>query len=308
MMMKLLARLLPLLTAALVGGCSAQPPTTLDGHPLAGRVWDVAQQRFIEPGEAERRIVAADIVLLGETHDNPVHHAIQARLLQHALAAGRRPALALEQIDTEWQAAVDAARAERAGAAAIGAAGKVAAGWQWPFYEPLVTLAVEHRLPIVAANVSRTRTRSIASEGLAALGPGEAERLGLAAEWPAPRRAAMRQILVDGHCGSDSPMIDKLIDVQRARDAIMADVILGAGADGVFAIIGRGHARADLGVPLYLQQRGNGRRVLSLGMVEVSESRRQPADYADAGGGAHDLLWFTPRAVRPDPCAGFKRL
>jgi uncharacterized iron-regulated protein len=306
-MMNILARLFPLLVAVVAAGCSAQP-LTLEGHPLAGRVWDVAQQRFIEPAEAERRIVAADIALLGETHDNPAHHAIQARLLRQALAAGRRPALAFEQIDTEWQAAVDAARAGSTDAAAIGAAGKVAAGWQWPYYEPLVALAVEHRLPILAANISRTKTRSIAADGLASLGEGEAERIGLAAAWPSPRRAAMRQVLVDGHCGSDSPMIDKLIDVQRARDAVMADVILKAGADGVLAIIGRGHARADLGVPLYLQQRANGRRVLSLGMVEVSGDRLQPADYPDAANGTHDLLWFTPRAVRPDPCANFKRL
>ena len=306
-MMNVLFRLLPLLAVAVFAGCSAQP-LTLEGHPLAGRVWDVAQQRFIDPAEAERRVAAADIALLGETHDNPAHHAIQTRLLQQALAAGRRPALALEQIDTEWQAAVDAARAGRADAAAIGAAGKVAAGWQWPYYEPVVALAVEHRLPIVAANISRTRTRSIAAEGLEALGAGEAERLGLAAPWPEQRRAAMRQVLVDGHCGSDSPMIDKLIDVQRARDAVMADVMLAAGTDGAFAIVGRGHARADLGVPLYLQQRAAGRRVLSLGMVEVSEKRRDPADYPDAANGAHDLLWFTPRAVRADPCANFKRL
>lgn len=298
--------LLPLLAAAVFAGCSAQP-LTLEGHPLAGRVWDVARQRFVEPAEAGRRIAAADIALLGETHDNPAHHAIQARLLQQALAAGRRPALALEQIDTEWQAAVDAARNKGADAAAIGAAGQVAAGWQWPYYEPLVALAVEHRLPIVAANISRARTRAVAAEGLAALGAGEAERLGLAAPWPAQRRAAMRQALVDGHCGRDSPTIDKLVDVQRARDAVMADAILAAGAGGVFAVVGRGHARADLGVPLYLRQRAAGRRVLSLGLVEVDEKRREPADYA-AADGAHDLLWFTPRAVRADPCAGFKRL
>lgn len=289
-----------------LGACSAQP-LTLAEHPLAGRVWDVAAQRFVEPAEAERRVAAADIALLGETHDNPAHHAVQVRLLQGALQAGRRPALLMEQIDTEWQPAVDAACAAAAGPAEVAAAGKVAPGWNWPLYEQLVALALEHRLPIVAANLSRTRTRGIAAGGLASLGDGEAERLGLAQAWPPQRRAAMRQVLVDGHCGDDSPMIDKLIDVQRARDAVMADAALKAGATGVVAILGRGHARADLGVPLYLQQRAAGRQVLSLGLVEVSEDRLLPGDYTDAANGNHDLVWFTPRAVRTDPCIAFKR-
>lgn len=301
-----LMRLLSCLFAAALAGCAAHP-LTLQAHPLAGRVWDVAGARFIEPAEAERRVATSDIALLGETHDNPAHHAIQLRLLRAVLASGRRPALALEQLDTEWQDAVDAARAAAADAGAIAAAGKFAKGWDWDLYQPLVALAVEYRLPILAANLSRARTRGLGSEGLAALGEGEAQRLGLLPEWPAPRRAVMRQLLVEGHCGHDSPMIDKLVDVQRARDAVMADVLVNAGAAGAVAIIGRGHARADLGVPLYLQQRAADRRVLSLGLVEVSADKHEPSAYPGAAVGNHDLVWFTPRAVRPDPCEEFKR-
>ena len=293
--------------AAGLAGCAASRVSLAD-HPLAGKVWDVAAQRFVEPADAERRIAAADIALLGETHDNPVHHAIQLRLLRRAIEAGRKPALAMEQIDTEWQDAVDAAHAiDGVDPAAIAAAGKVSPGWHWREYAELVRLALERRLKVVAANLSRTRTRVIASEGLAALGAGEPGRLGLEPDWPAARRAAMRRVLVDGHCGDDSPMIDKLIDVQRARDAVMADTILKAGGDGVVAIIGRGHARADLGVPLYLAGRGNGRSVMSLGLVEVEKGRSAPADYEETAAGRHDFVWFTPRAERADQCATFKR-
>ncbi len=293
--------------AAGLAGCAASRISLAD-HPLAGKVWDVAAQRFVEPAEAERRIAAADIALLGETHDNPVHHAVQLRLLRRAVEAGRRPALVMEQIDTEWQPAVDKARAiDGVDAAAIAAAGKVSPGWHWREYAELVSLALERRLPVVAANLSRTRTRTIASDGVAALGEGEAVRLGLEPDWPAPLRAEMRRLLVDGHCGDDSPIIDKLIDVQRARDAVMADTILKTAADGVVAIIGRGHARADLGVPLYLAGRTNGRAVVSLGLVEVSAGRPSPRDYEETTAGTHDFVWFTPRAERSDQCATFKR-
>lgn len=298
---------LVLMCLAGLAGCAVSRITLAD-HPLAGKVWDVAAARFVEPAEAERRIAAADIALLGETHDNPEHHAVQLRLLRRAVEAGRKPALVMEQIDTEWQPAVDAAQAEKgADAAAIAAAGKVSPGWHWREYADIVALALERRLKVIAANLSRTRTRPIAAEGLAVLGAGEPERLGLEPGWPAARRAAMRRVLVDGHCGDDSPIIDKLIDVQRARDAVMADTILKAGNDGVVAIIGRGHARADLGVPLYLAGRSGGRSVVSLGLVEVEQGRAAPADYAETTPGTHDFVWFTPRAERADQCATFKR-
>lgn len=289
-----------------LAGC-ATTRLTLSDHPLADRIWDVTQQRFISAQEAEDRVAAADIALLGETHDNPAHHHIQARLLRQAVAHGKRPALALEQIDAEWQAAVDAARAA-AGATSntIAQAGHISAGWEWPFYRPLVVQALRARLPIIAANLSRPRARKLAAKGLAALGDEAIEDLALDQPWTARQNATLRQLLVEGHCGEDDPMIDKLIHVQRTRDATMADKLLDSPVS-VVAIMGRSHARADVGVPLYLRERAPDKGLLSLGLVEVETGKQNPADYADAAPGLHDLVWFTPRARRSDPCANVQQ-
>ena len=99
-------------------------------------------------------------------------------------------------------------------------------------------------------------------------------------------------------------MFDRLVDAQRARDAVIADRLLAADRPWIAAIVGRGHAVRDLGVPLYLAQRAAGRRVVSLGMVEVDEGR-EPGDYPEAAPGVHDLVWFTSRASRDDPCKDF---
>jgi uncharacterized iron-regulated protein len=295
-----------LIALACLAGCAA-PRLILAEHPLAGRVWDVALGRFLPPPEAEERIAAADIALLGEIHDNPAHHQIQARLLRQAIARGKRPALAMEQFDTDWQSAIDAARKAGATTAAIAQAGRISSGWEWPLYQPLVLQALRERLPIVAANLSRERARGLASGGHAALGEGEARRLALDRNWSAEQGATLRRMLVDGHCGQDDPMIDRLVPVQRAKDAVMADRILGSGNAAV-AIIGRSHARKDIGVPLYLRERAPEKRLVSLGLVEVEAGLGDPAAYPDAAPGLHDLVWFTPRALRPDPCAGFRKI
>jgi uncharacterized iron-regulated protein len=258
----------------------------LADHPLAGRAWDAQAGRFIEPAEVERRVAAADVALLGETHDNPVHHELQLRLLRASLERGRRPSLAMEQLDTEAQPAVDAAIAKGTDAAGIARDAKVS-GWPWRLYEPLVGFALERRLPIVAVNLSRARAREAAASPL------------VEGAWSEARNRAQRATLVEAHCGQDGPHIDAMVRMQRARDAVMAERMAAARAP-VVAIIGRGHARADLGVPLYL--RASGREALSVGFVEVVEGAVEPGGYEEAAAGRHDIVWFTPRASRPDPC------
>jgi uncharacterized iron-regulated protein len=269
---------------------------TLAGHPLAGRIWDVARARFVAVSTLEEAVAAADVALLGETHDTPVHHELPARLLRMLVERGKQPTLALEQVDTENQPALEAARAAGAESpAALAKAAKVSSSWRWSFYEPLVALALAHRLPIVGVNLSRQRAR----EGLP---EAEAKRLALDDAWSRERGASLRTLLVESHCGDDSPYIDRMVEMQRARDAVMADRMAAAGPP-VVAIVGRGHARADLGIPLYLRHRFPKLAVLSLALVEVTATSQEVSQYPEAARGRHDFVWFTPRAVRDDPCA-----
>lgn len=286
---------------AVAAGC-VEAPVGPGETTLAGRIWDVRASRFITAAEAEAKIADADYALLGETHDNPRHHEIQLQLLRAAAASGAR-AVAFEQIDREWQGAIDAALTTSPSVDALVAAGRVAPSWKPPLYAPLFEFALSHRMRVIAANFSRQGARPLVAGGLAAVDAKEVERLALLRVWSAARQAKQHALIVDGHCGQDDPIVDKLVDVQRMRDAVMADAILQE--PRAVAIIGRGHARADVGVPLYLGARAPGRHVVSVGLVEIEDGKPRPGDYDDAAPGVHDIVWFTPRADRTDPCAGF---
>ena len=67
-------------------------------HPLTGRVWDVDAAAAIEPRRLLARLATVRFVLLGEKHDNPDHHRLQAWIVRELLAAGRRPAVAFEML------------------------------------------------------------------------------------------------------------------------------------------------------------------------------------------------------------------
>ncbi len=298
-------RFLACLALLILAGCATVPPGTLRDadHPLAGRLWDVGTQTFIDEAELLRRAAPAEALLLGEIHDNPEHHRLQLGILQARLAAGARPALLMEQFDSDQQAALDTARRSGKDPAPL------MRGWNWSLYQPLVALAEKERLALLAANLPRTATRPIVREGYSALPAGEVQRLALDQVWDEARQAYMADLIEASHCGQATPQLrDGLVRAQRLRDATLADAALGKLDQGVVFILGRGHARRDVGVPLYLAARRPGSRVLSLGFVEVGAGRTAPTEYETArvdNIAPYDIIWFTARAERPDPCLAF---
>jgi uncharacterized iron-regulated protein len=296
---------------ALRGRAASWASPQLADHPLVGTIWDARAGRFVTRTALEAACAHSDLLLIGETHDNPDHHRLQLELIEAIVRAGRRPAVAMEQFDREHQAALDRARAERPGDAAyVADAGQFdRRGWQWPFYEPIVAAALRHDLPLVAANLSRRDAFAVAERGYGALGEAEPGRLGLAQPLGAAQAAAIETAVREGHCGKlPENVVPRMAAAQRARDAAMADALLARASAGAVLVAGNGHVRRDLGVPLHLATRAPQRGVLAVGIVEVVEGDTRAEDYvAPAAGDApqFDVVVFAPRTDRPDPCAGF---
>jgi len=277
-------------------------------HPLAGKIWDVAAGRFVEPSVLIERATESKFVLLGEIHDNEEHHRIQAMILDAMVRNGRKPALVMEQFDVEQQKDLNGivqgsgSRQEK-----LRELSKLMRqGWNWPLYQRLVSSALQQKLPLVAANMPREAVRSVARNGFESLGTGEESRLAIDRTWSPARDRQLAQEIADGHCGKVADhMVHAITKSQRVRDAVMADKMLMARRGGAVGIVGRGHAREDLGVPLYLAARAPEESVLSVGMVEVYEPVDPKAYAYSPAGKHHDYLWFTPRPARKsNPCDG----
>jgi uncharacterized iron-regulated protein len=283
-------------------------------HPLVGRIWDVAGERFVAEAELLGRLAAARLVLLGEQHDNPDHHALQARVIEALVARGRRPALVFEMLDVSMQLAIDRVRAERPDDVdAIGAA--VAwekSGWPaWALYRPVFAAAVRAGLPIIAAGLGREQSMALARKGPTALDPELAGRFGLAQPLAPELHAALRAEMRDAHCGLlPESMLDAMVLVQRARDARLAERMHAAAtADGAVLIAGNGHVRKDRGVPAALD-RAFGQQGVALALHEVHPEAQSPQDHARAWDSTRmpfDQVWFTPRISDADHCAELRK-
>ena len=278
-------------------------------HPLTGRIWDVASGKFIDHHSLTIRLARAEFVLLGEKHDNPDHHRLQAEVLRGLIAAGRRPAVGFEMfsIDDAGAIANHLARAPSDAAGLGPAVNWQNSGWpDWAMYQPIAEAALAAKLTIVATNLPLASARQMSRDGLA-LEPS------VRRDWPLSDAmlATMAADIRNSHCGYGSvESVRTMVQVQRARDAQMAQsLIAAADDDGAVLVAGAGHVRSDYGIPVHLTAKAPGRQIVSVAFVEVDESEPEPDKYLKANAAPRapfDYLWFTPRIDDQDSCEKFK--
>ena len=282
-------------------------------HPLTGRVWDAAQDRFVTLDALATAVSGGRFVLLGERHDHPEHHQFQAWLVRRMVDAGRRPAVAFEMLDTTQAPALarHLAAAPRDAAGLGEAVGWRAAGWPaWRLYQPIAETALAAGLPIVAANLPMAAARAVARGDLTPLDPALVRRHGL--DRPTAEQATLEDAIRSAHCGAlPDTLVPGMVTAQRARDAEMAERLVAGQRDGAVLIAGAGHVRTDRGVPRVLALLVPDARVVSVAFVEVADGWTRPGDYAARfGSGARlpfDYVWFTARADNVDPCERLRR-
>ncbi len=282
-------------------------------HPLVGKIWDPRAARFVDEATLAAAVASADFVALGEVHDNPDHHLLQARLVRAVTAAGHRPALAFEMLTADQQAAIDTALARAPKDPDTLAELWKANRWpDFPYYRPILAAGLEAGLPIVAANLPRAQAREIVAKGKDALDEGLGLRLAREEPIPDAVAAQLRDEMKESHCGElPEAMLDPLVLAQRARDARMSERMVTAGAGrGAILITGKGHARVDRGVPALVAKDAPGKKVVAIAFEEVSANATQPAGYEEDWGKGplpFDFVVFTPRTKREDPCAGLRK-
>lgn len=278
-------------------------------RPAPGRILDTRSGRLLAEGELLDRLAADRFVLLGERHDQPEHHRLQARVVRELVARGRRPAVVFEMLSVDVAPAL--AKALAAPHPTPDSLRR-AVHWDesgWPdfaIYAPVFEAALAAHLPIRAADLSASALAALRKGGIAALAPATREELDLEPPLPEAGRSALAEAVRIGHCGylpeADVP---RLVDVQTARDAELARSLAEAArsADGAVLVAGEGHVRRDWAVPFWLRRREPEARIASLAFVEVEPGQGRPGPEAER----FDYVWYTTRLDTGDPCEVFRK-
>jgi uncharacterized iron-regulated protein len=258
--------------AAFLTGCAAPSIDARDGGAQ-----DVARHL--------PSMLPTDILLIGEQHDAPDHHAIERTVVQMLAARSQLAAVAVEMAE-EGRATrgLDTSATEEKVRDALRWDAKA---WPWSDYGPVVMAAVRAGVPVVGANLPRARMKDAMAD------------VSLDAQLSEPARRAQEEAVRAGHCDLLPPsQIGPMTRIQVARDRAMAQAVVKAREPGrtVLLIAGSAHADRQLGVPQHLPSD-----------LKVRSVRLLAADVADEARGAYDATWRTPPLPARDYCAGVVR-
>ncbi|MFD2740482.1 ChaN family lipoprotein [Sulfitobacter aestuarii] len=231
----------------------------------------------------------AQVIFLGERHDNPAHHEVQADWVRDL----RPRALVFEMLSPAQ--AVAAADVDRRDAPTLALALDWDAGG-WPdfaFYHPIFAAAPEALL--VGAGIGRVALREMLDKDLGAI--EGAERFGLDRAL-APQEQEAREALQRAvHCDAlPEDLLPRMVTAQRLRDMALARAALKAFDETggpVVVITGNGHARRDWGAPALLLHAAPTLQIFALGQTEAGELLP----------GRYDFILDAPAVTRDDPCA-----
>ncbi len=265
---------------------SAQP-----SHPLEGRIWAVESAAFIARDALFDRLPAGGWLLLGEQHDHPEHHRLQAEWITALAERQQLGSVALEMADHSQQSDLDDARGK--GDTITPEALHWQTGWPWALYGEVIATALNRAPAVAAADLTRDEQRQAYREGAPEGDLGD------------EHAAFMQDLLYESHCGQmPRNALGGMRQVQLARDQQMAQVLrryTDATRTGVM-LTGGIHARRDLGIPRWLSG-----PVVSVLMVSADDGDA-PADYLPDGLPGYpvaDYLLFTRSLPDRDYCAEF---
>ena len=286
-------------------GVATAGPAPSQGY-VPHRVWRSGEGATFRDFESMVAALArADIVFLGEMHDDPGTHALQRAVLEGLARRRDRVVLSLEMFERDVQPALDAYLAGERDEAAF-----LADARPWPNYgtdyRPLVTFAMTQGWPVVAANVPRRLAQVVSRGGLGALDTIPIADLAfIARERSCPRdaywdrfRAAMGDMGGHGAGGDAGTMIERFYGAQCIKDETMAESNVraheAAGRGSlVVHVNGAFHSDYRLGTAARVRRRlGDG--------VRMAVVRFVPSDDLDAVDGASlddpgDWIVFTLR-------------
>ncbi len=248
---------LGVLPALALAGCVASKP----GCAPAG-AW-IAPATLAAVGDPVPAAAARPVVLLGEQHDSEADHAWELSTIERLYAAHPAMVLGFEMFPRADQAVLDRWVAGGLSEADFLARADWKSVWGFPekFYLPMFRFARDHRIPMVALNVSRPAVHLVAQRGYAAVPVAAREGVGLPAPPTDAYRATLQAAMAEHGGAKMSPeRVQHFIDAQLLWDRAMAEALAAARVQSVHPLVvgvmGAGHLENFDGVPHQLQALG----------------------------------------------------
>ncbi|MBT3201645.1 MAG: ChaN family lipoprotein [Phycisphaerales bacterium] len=257
-------------------------------------------------------MVWADVILVGEQHDDAAAHRIELELVRETIALADKPGVSMEMLERNEQGVVDeylsAAISQKEFVTRTGSANWGGKGKWGDWYHPIVDAARDAKVPLIAANSPRKYVKEARVEGYGVLwahppaerknyfiperilGGSYADRfMGIMTHHSAPAKPRKTKATTQRATTQPArrPMPRRKIDpreffrAQLVWDATMAGSIaqgLDSGLRPVIHIVGQFHTDFDGGTVQYLLDRKPDLKILTISLQNAYARDIRPAD------------------------------
>lgn len=291
---------LPLRAESQGGSPSSPAPGSLAPSYVPHRAYDTRRKQFLDFESLVSRLTAADLVFVGEQHDDPATHRMELALLEGIARRRDSVVLALEMFERDVQPLLDRYLADSTSEEAF-----LQGGRPWKNYaadyRPLLELARARRWPVIASNVPRSLASLVGRAGLPALDTLAATaRSQLAETLTCPEDAYYQKFSKTmGDLASHGPppangdppaaRLRRMYEAQCVKDETMGESVARAWRPGRLVVHYNGAFHSDfrLGTAARAQRRAPNARLLVVTAVPVkdldrlkpSKEDRKRADY-----------------------------
>jgi uncharacterized iron-regulated protein len=151
----------------------------LEGPPQLA-VFAAADKRNISFGEMTERLLKADLICIGETHDAELHHRVQLQIIKALFAYDERLGVGMEMFQRPYQKEIDRYIRGDSGEEEFlkSTEYKQRWGFDWALYKPIVDFCRHNKVPLAGLNVPKELTSRISKVAFAGLTDEEKKQLG----------------------------------------------------------------------------------------------------------------------------------
>ena len=311
--------MIPIVVAALLLPALQPPPRPSTAAPVVSsyvpqRVYDTRQKGFADFEGMLADLARADVVFVGEQHDDANTHRLELAILEGLMRRGVPIVIAMEMFERDVQGTLD-----KYLAGTISEDQFLKDSRPWPRYatdyRPIVEFARTHHLPVIASDVPRHIATDVSKSGMGIIDTLGADR-GLAArELPCrPTGAYYERFLeaMGGHPASGDP---KAADIQQKNDRFylaqcLKDETMGESIAQAFEknaaqhatvvhFNGAFHSDYAEGTAAAVRRRIPGRRIAVVSILPVEDLDRERPDQDDIKLG--DYLLYTIKSAGLPP-------
>ncbi len=281
------------IATATATGQIAPKTASADSAPLtyaAHRVYDTRHKRFTDFESLLADATTADVLFLGEQHDDPITHALETAALAGLTRRRGNIVLAMEMFERDAQSSLDGYLGGR-----ISESDFLAASRPWPRYRsdyrPMVEIAKSYHWPVIASNVPRRFASLVARRGLAGINDSvpSAERALVARAFNCPHddyfdRFASTMGDMSGHGApvktqseqEKKATLERVYFAQCVKDETMGESIANAYAAAppralVVHVNGSFHSDFRMGTAERAERQLPGKRIVVVSFVPIAD-------------------------------------